>query len=155
MFYQTTTGWSKRTGAQNRKEKKRLVDERRAHGILIYKNERPVGWCQFGPKDELPRIDRMRNYKLTNGDGLWRITCFFVDKDYRGRGVANVALAAALKAIKRRGGRLVEAYPIQDQKGRRLPSSFLWYGSLNLFRRFGFVKTSRLGKQHYVVRRTL
>lgn len=29
----------------------------------------------------------------------WRITCFFVDKDYRGQGVAALALKGALSEI--------------------------------------------------------
>ena len=46
-----------------------------------------VGWCQFGPTDELPRIKRKRAYL----DGLealpdWRITCFFVDTSTGGTG---------------------------------------------------------------------
>lgn len=52
-----------------------------------------VGWCQFGPAAELPRIKNRRAYE----QGLvmppdWRITCFFVDKAYRRSGVASVAM---------------------------------------------------------------
>src|SRR3989337_1841495 len=50
-----------------------------------------------GTKNERPRIDRMRSYKGKDDENLWRITCFFVDKDYRGKGVAKEALAVALK----------------------------------------------------------
>jgi GNAT superfamily N-acetyltransferase len=34
----------------------------------------------------------------------WRITCFFVDRDYRHRGVAATALEGALREIARLGG---------------------------------------------------
>ena len=154
MFYQVTSGWGKRTREQNKEEKEKLVNERRAHGILVYDHKKPVGWCQFGPKNELPRIDRMRSYKRKDDENLWRITCFFVDKDYRGKGVAKEALAVALKAIRQRGGRAVEAYPFQAQKGK-MSSSFLWNGSLSLFKKFGFTKVARLGRNHYVVRKKL
>jgi GNAT superfamily N-acetyltransferase len=66
----------------------------------------------------------MRSYKGKDDENPWRITCFFVDKDYRGKGVAKEALDAALKAIRQRGGRAVEAYPIQAQKGKCHHRSF-------------------------------
>lgn len=39
---------------RNLAEKKRLVQQGRAHGILVYADGEPVGWCQYGPVDELP-----------------------------------------------------------------------------------------------------
>ena len=73
-------------------------------------------------------------------DGLlrlpdWRITCFFVARTHRHRGVANVALAGALGAIVRLGGGLVENYP-EDTLGRKVSGSFLstqqWRCSSNM-----------------------
>jgi len=43
---------------------------------------------------------------------LWRVTCFVVDPRYRRQGVAGLALRAALDAIRRQGGGIVEAYPV-------------------------------------------
>jgi len=98
---------------RNRREHRSLVEEGCAHGVLVYSRGEPVGWCQYGPKEELPRIDAKRNYRGLNPPSddtkLWRITCFVVDRKYRGWGVAGVALKAALKAIRTRGGGLVEA----------------------------------------------
>jgi len=87
-----------KTVAQNRSEKKRRVQEGRAHAALVYDGSTSVGWCQFGPIDELPRIKHGRAYR----DGLtdlpdWRITCFFVDREYRHKAVASAALKGALR----------------------------------------------------------
>jgi hypothetical protein len=93
---------------RNRWQKRALVEQGCAHGILVYANGEPVGWCQYGPREELPRIDNARAYQGLAPQGtekLWRITCFAVLKRYRKRG-------AALEAIRRRGGGLVEAYAI-------------------------------------------
>lgn len=93
---------------QNQQLKRQLLQQEQAHGILVYADDEPVGWCQYGPSDELvgfpnsPQEDRKR----------WRITCFVVQKKSRRRGVAGVALHAALDAIRARGGGLVEAYPV-------------------------------------------
>ena len=84
----------------------------------------------------------------------WRITCFYVGKGYRKRGVANLALADALAEIENRGGGVVEAYP-EDVEGRKTSSSFLHGGTLRMFEREGFARVRRLGMHHWVVTRTV
>src|SRR5262245_52130390 len=78
------------TAAQNRAAKECRVREARAHAALVFDGPVCVGWCQFGPTDELPRIKHRRAY-LEGLDALpdWRITCFFVDRGHRGTGVAD------------------------------------------------------------------
>jgi len=136
---------------QNRSEKERRVREGRAHAALVYDGPVAVGWCQFGPTDELPRIKHRREYEK-GIDALpdWRITCFFVDREYRGKGVASLALAGAIEQIARLGGGTVESYP-EDVKDRKVSSSFIYNASLSMFERQGFEKNRRLGKNHWVV----
>ena len=140
-----------KTVSQNRSEKECRVREGRAHAALVYDGSTAVGWCQFGPTDELPRIKLKRAY-LEGFTTLpdWRITCFFVDKEYRGKGVASVALQGALKEIARLGGGTVESYP-EDVEGRSVAGSFLYNGTVAMFERLGFARTRRLGKNHWAV----
>jgi ribosomal protein S18 acetylase RimI-like enzyme len=140
-----------KTAAQNRSEKECRVREGRAHAALVFDGPACVGWCQFGPTDELPRIKHRRAYL----DGLsalpdWRITCFFVDSKYRRRGVASAALEGALHEIARLGGGTVESYP-EDVEGRSVSASFLHNGTVSMFESHGFERTRRLGKRHWVV----
>jgi GNAT superfamily N-acetyltransferase len=140
-----------KTVAQNRAEKEARVRAGRAHAALVYDGAIAVGWCQFGPPDELPRIKRRRAHE----DGLgalpdWRITCFFVDRRHRRGGVAAVALAGALAEIARLGGGTVESYP-EDAEGRSVSGSFLHNGTVAMFESRGFERTRRLGKHHWVV----
>ncbi len=153
MFYHVTEGWSKRRSKENRADKGKLVKKGRAHGILVYCDGEPVGWCQFGPKDELPRVDRKKGYSPTPGD-LWRITCFFVDRDHRRMGVTRQALSAAVRAIGERGAKSVEAYPILLGTGKT-SASFLWGGTSELFEAAAFRRISRLGKSSAVYRKDL
>jgi GNAT superfamily N-acetyltransferase len=140
-----------KTAAQNRSEKECRVREGRAHAALVYDGATCVGWCQFGPPDELPRIKHKRAYL----EGLaelpdWRITCFFVDKSYRGKGVAAAALKGALGEIARLGGGRVESYP-EAVDGRSVSGAFLHNGTVSIFESQGFARTRRLGKNHWVV----
>ena len=140
-----------KTAAQNRSEKECRVREGRAHAALVYDGATCVGWCQFGSPDELPRIKNRRAY-LEGFAALpdWRLTCFFVDKTYRGAGVAAAALRGALQEIARLGGGTVESYP-EDTEGRSVSGSFLHNGTLAMFEREGFERNRRLGKNHWVV----
>ena len=88
MFYHKSGSFNSKDYEKNRKEKSQLVRQDRSHGILVYCNSEPVGWCQFGPREELPGIDRKRGYKSTD-QNAWRITCLFVARDHRARGVAR------------------------------------------------------------------
>jgi GNAT superfamily N-acetyltransferase len=144
-----------RSASQNRSDKECRVREGRAHAALVYDGSTAVGWCQFGPTDELPRIKHKRAYlddltKLPD----WRITCFFVDREYRGKGVAAIALEGALNEIARLGGGTVESYP-EDVAGRSVSGSFLHNGTISIFERLGFQRTRRLGKNHWVVTRVV
>jgi GNAT superfamily N-acetyltransferase len=143
------------TRAQRKDLKRRLVLQARAHGILVYDGDTPVAWCQFGPPEELPRPDRGRAYSklglTTGGKPLWRITCFFVDREYRRRGLTGLALREALAAIRRRGGGVVEAFPFVIP-GRPRPS---FSGSLTTFEKAGFKVVSKAGKNEIVVRKTV
>lgn len=141
----------KERGPHRRANKECRVQEGTAHAALVFDGSTCVGWCQFGPTEELPRIKHLREYRV----GLetlpdWRITCFFADKAYRGQGVSAFALAGALTEISRLGGGTVESYP-EDVAGRTVSASFLYNSRLAMFEQQGFKRVRRLGKNHWVV----
>ena len=110
---------------------------------------------EYGSPDELPSIYHLKEYNA----GLdkapdYRLTCFFVDRDYRRKGVAAVALRGALDLIAEAGGGVVEAYP-QDTLGKRTSGSFLYNGTRSLFEKAGFSYERPKGKNHCVMRRTI
>jgi hypothetical protein len=157
MFYHTKGEFLIKDHApENKKAKKALVKRRRTHGIIVYSGMTPVGWVQYGPKPELPRIDGSRTYQGlsldSEGRRLWRITCFFVDRNYRRKGVSGFGLNAALASIKKKGGGLVESYPsTKPNKGANL----MWSGTVSMFEEAGFDIASQLGKSSVVMRKTV
>jgi GNAT superfamily N-acetyltransferase len=163
MYYQRPRPVGKGSSTEewkkiNWKDKEALVRQGRSHAILVYSDETPVGWCQYGVRDELPRIDAGRGYRkvrpVVGNERLWRITCFFVDREYRGRGVAKIALHAALESIRKQGGGIVEAYPVVSKKMAAVPE-WRWFGTPNMFRRERFKPVAPLGTSGLLMRRTI
>lgn len=66
----------------------------------------------------------------------WRITCFTTRMEWRRQGVASTALAAAVEAIRKRGGGRVKASLVGS---RTLDQS----GTMSMFERVGFQPVRR------------
>lgn len=143
------------TAEENKALKKALVQQGRAHAALVYAQGEPVGWCQYGSPQELPAIYHKK--AVETADYVfpdWRITCLFIDKNHRGKGVAKTAVEGALELIRKAGGGVVETYP-QQTEGAKISSSFLYNGTRSLFESCGFEFVSHKGKNHCIMRKTV
>lgn len=139
------------TAAERRAYKEKLVRAGRSHAALVFDEGEVAGWCQFGPPSELPA--RMGSFaRLGVAAPDWRITCFFVDRDHRRMGVADAALAAALRMIAANGGGTVDGYPVTT-RDKRYSSSFLWSGTESMFTKAGFRRLASLGTSKLVMRK--
>ena len=89
------------------------------------------------PSGELPNIHHRKEYEETL-DKLpdYRITCIFVDKKYRRKGVTEIALSGAIDLIAEAGGGIVEGYPHDTTDGRKV--SVLYNTTRSLFEAAGF-----------------
>jgi hypothetical protein len=144
---------SEETTAPRRAIKERLVRQNRAHAALVYDGADVVGWCQYGPPAELP--GRMGGFrKLGAAPPEWRLTCFFVDRDRRKEGIAEAALAGALRIIAAKGGGTVDGYPIATE-GNPYSSSFLFGGTESMFAEAGFRALGSLGTSKRVMRKVV
>lgn len=133
--------------------KRRLVDEGVAHAALVFDGERAIAWCQFGSPEELPGIYHRKEFDAgETHQAPWRITCFFVDRDYRRRGVTLQALRGALDLIAQAGGGEVVSFPNIVEPGKRVSSSFLHNVTPGIFEQAGFTFERRLGKNKTVMR---
>ncbi len=132
-------------GEGNRGRKQRLVSEGRAHAALVFDGDAAVAWCQYGQPGELPDIYHRKEYEAGLGTPPdYRLTCVFVDRQHRGRGVADIAVRGALELIAQAGGGVVEAYP-QDTGGQRVPASVLYNGTRRLFEQAASAMTGPRG----------
>jgi GNAT superfamily N-acetyltransferase len=137
----------------NRSLKRCYVDAGRAHAALVVDGDEAVAWCEYGTPEELPTIHHRKQYEAAL-DLLpdYRLTCIFVDRRYRRRGLAEVALRGALDLIAQAGGGIVEGYP-HEVGEKKMSSSFLYNGTRGLYERAGFTYIRPKGLRNTVMRR--
>jgi GNAT superfamily N-acetyltransferase len=141
------------TAELNRDRKLAHVRAGTAHAALVLDGDTCLGWCQFGPPAELPRIKSRAAYeKGRTSTPDWRIACCYVGKGHRRKGVAGAALAGALELIAGLGGGTVEGYP---ESAGSVPAGFLYNGALSTYERLGFTRDRRIGKHRWVVSRVV
>jgi GNAT superfamily N-acetyltransferase len=144
-------------GFKGRPWKEFLVREGNAHAALVFDGDDAVAWCQYGSPEELPRIHHRKEYDATaTGEPPdYRITCIFVDRDYRRNGVAGVALRGALDLIAKAGGGVVEGYPHDLKQGEKMRPQFLYNTTRSLYEQTGFSYDRPKGKKNCVMRTTV
>lgn len=136
----TWQGWGERTAAQNRALREQLCAQGEYDGYLLYKAERPVGWCQAGPRDRLAKL--AAQFALAPDPDAWALSCFLIAPAYRRQGLAARLLAGVLADLRARGVRRVEAFP---RRGAGQPDDDAWTGPESLFRAAGFTLEREMG----------
>jgi ribosomal protein S18 acetylase RimI-like enzyme len=137
--------WEAAKGEPNRRALKSLLAEGKVRGILAFDGSIPVGWCSFGRRVDFPRTETVKAYRRDDIENVWSINCFYVKKEYRRRGLVFLLAEAAVRAIRKCKGRVIEAYPVTlTQDGRKLPPAFSYTGPEIVFQRLGFREVQRL-----------
>jgi GNAT superfamily N-acetyltransferase len=145
------SAWKAGKGEGNRRALEGYVRGGAVPGILAYDGERPVGWVAIEPRAAYPGLDRSRNLAPVDDRPVWSLTCFFVARSHRGRGVTRALVDAALAHAREAGATLVEAYPVDYAK--ETGDAFLYTGVASTFRALGFEEVARRSPTRPVVRR--
>ncbi|WP_203568397.1 GNAT family protein [Aestuariimicrobium ganziense] len=123
---------------------------------LIVDGYRAVAWAQFGTVEELPNIHHRKQWEAeTTQVPDFRITCLFVDRRYRRKGMAETAVKGALALIAGQGGGLVEAYPHGLPPDKKISSSFLYNATRTMYERLGFTYLRPKGQGNCVMSLTV
>lgn len=141
----------------NRELKRRYVEQGKAHAALVFDGDEAIAWCEFGTPVELPTIHHRKEYDATKAhDPDWRLTCIFVDRRYRRRGITAIAIQGALDLIAEAGGGVVEGYPHDlTHQTKKMSSSFLYNGTRGLYERLGFTYDRPKGLKNCVMVKTV
>jgi GNAT superfamily N-acetyltransferase len=81
---------------------------------------------------------------------VWSVSCFFVARSWRRRGVSRALLDAAVRFARRRGARIVEGYPIDGTS--KQPDVFVYTGLAPAFLKAGFREVARRSPTRPIVR---
>ncbi|WP_114972052.1 GNAT family N-acetyltransferase [Rhodoferax ferrireducens] len=134
----------------SRSELKALVDSSRPPGLIGYQGKLPVGWVSLGPREDFAKLKRSPVMKAVDDQPVWSLVCFVVPLQYRGQGVARALLDGAMAYAKKRGVKLLEAYPV-DKPGRS-KDDLMWFGAKSMYDAAGFQEVARRKPQRPVVR---
>ena len=130
-------GYGKGKPGARREALRVQLDEEPPAGMLAYVDGEVAGWCGFGPRPSLPRLERSRTIPKVDDLPVWSILCFNIRVGYRRRGVAAALLAGVVDYACRSGAPGVEAYPI-DPDGGRVSANFGYVGVTPMFEKAGF-----------------
>ena len=145
--------WEAQKGLPNKRTLRRLVDAGPPPGVLAYRDGEPVGWCSVAPRERYPVLSRSRVLAPVDDRAVWSITCLFVRKAERRRGVSRQLLRAAVSFARSNGARIVEGYPVEPSRDQ--PDPFVWTGLASAFRAAGFHEVARRSATRPIMRRSV
>jgi GNAT superfamily N-acetyltransferase len=143
--------WVKGKGALNRAALKRLASREPSPGVLAYIAGEPVGWCAIAPREAYPVLSRSRVLAPVDERPVWSVSCFFVARAHRRRGVTTRLLQGAVAYAASCGARHIEGYPVASRG--RLPDVFVWTGLPRIFEKAGFREVARRSPTRPIMRR--
>jgi GNAT superfamily N-acetyltransferase len=143
--------FEKGKGAGNRAAFRRRVRSGLPPGVLAYIDGKPVGWCAIAPRPEYEYLGRSRVLRPVDDRKVWSVSCLFVAKPHRGRGISVKLLRAAVAMAGEAGAEIVEGYPVIPYAAR-MPDAFAWTGTLSAFRAAGFDEVARGSPKRPIMR---
>jgi GNAT superfamily N-acetyltransferase len=136
MYWRIGSEYHKRPREKNKAAFRNIVNNGPPPGLLAFDDDLAVGWCQLTKRDDLPWLNRTRSLQSIDNVPVWSISCFYVRRGYRKKGVMSVLITAALKIAKQANAPAVEAYPVDLNAPNS--SSNVFTGIASVFARAGF-----------------
>jgi GNAT superfamily N-acetyltransferase len=143
--------FNKNKGEGNRKAFKNIVDKGKEPGIIAYLDGKPAAWCAVAPREEYIKLENSRVLKRIDSEPVWSITCLFIAKPFRRKGVSVAMLKAVVEHCKIKGANIVEAYPVIPYT-EKMPEAFAWTGIYSAYIKAGFKDMPRISSSRPIVR---
>lgn len=143
--------FDKQKGNGNKKAMKKIVTGGCEPGILAYDHGQPVGWCAVAPREEFIRLEASRVLSPVDDQSVWSVTCFFIVKEFRRKGLSTELLKAVIRYCKKKKVKIIEAYPAEPY-AENIPAAFAWTGIPSAFLKAGFEEVARRSKTRPIMR---
>ena len=140
-------------GDGNRRRLQKLVASGAEPGIIAYAGDEPVAWCALAPREQYARLATSKVMAPVDDRPVWSVVCFFVTREWRGRGVTVQLLDAAARYAAAHGATLLEGYPIAAKS--RQSAAFVWTGLASAFVAAGFEEVARRSPTRPIFRRAV
>ena len=153
MYWRIGPEYHKRLREKNKSALHRIVKQGPPPGLLAFEGERPIGWCQLMPRQDLSWLNRKQALQAVDDVPVWAVSCFYIRRGYRRRRVMAALITEALKPAKRANAPALEAYPVDTA----LPASTsnVFTGTVSTFRRLGFRTVARRQPSRPIMRHDL
>ena len=151
MYGRIGSAYRKRPREENRAAFREVVRRGPPPGLLAFAGEVAVGWCQLTPRAAVPWLDRTWRLKRVDDLPVWSLSCLYVRKGWRRRGVCTALIAAAVEAAQRAGAPALEAYPFDAA----VSPSASGTGYTSTFARAGFATVARRSPARPIMRLAL
>lgn len=156
MFWRLTRKeFESQKGEANKLAMKAIVDSGEVPGIIAYHYDKAVGWCAIAPRSSYSALSRSRILKPVDDRPCWSVSCFFIDKSFRKKGVSTKLLQAAVEYAESQGATLVEGYPVEPKSDKDIPPAFAWTGLPSAFIQAGFEEVDRRSPTRPIMRKEL
>jgi GNAT superfamily N-acetyltransferase len=146
-------------GSGNRERAmRRLAERENPPGVVTYLGGTPVGWCNIGPRAEIPRLAGSKLIRPVDAVPVWSIVCVVVRSGHRRIGVTAQLIGGAVDYAASRGAPAVEAYPVEPEG--RMDTTMAFVGTRSMFENASFevIGTTNAvasGLPRLIMRRTL
>jgi GNAT superfamily N-acetyltransferase len=138
----------------NRQALHELIDSGQPVGLLAYLDGNPVGWCAVAPRAAYPVMQRSKILRSVDEQPVWSVSCFFVARKIRRKGLTVALLEAAADYAREHGASLLEGYPT-DPQGGKAADPFVYTGLMSAFLHAGFHEVARRSEKRPIMRREL
>jgi GNAT superfamily N-acetyltransferase len=138
-------------GKGNRAALRRIVRAGPPPGILGYVDGEAIAWCAVAPRAAYVQLERSRVLRPLDDEPVWSVSCLFVARSYRRRGVSVAMLRAAGEFAASQGARIVEGYPVEPPS-EKMPDVFAWTGTAAAFRAAGYDEVARGSPKRPIMR---
>jgi GNAT superfamily N-acetyltransferase len=135
----------------NKKLMKQLVKKGLPQGLIAFIDKQPAGWIALAPREDYMKIENSRVFKRMDDKPVWSITCFFVKKEFRHKGLSQQLIKGAIDFARKKKIKTLEAYPAIPYN-EKVPHPFLWVGILSSFIKNGFTIVRQHSKSRAMVR---
>ena len=134
MYWRIGPGYRRQAAEANKTSFYEVVRDGPPPGLLAMSGNEAVGWCQLTPREALPWIDRVTKLRRVDDSPVWSISCFYIRKGHRRRGVSAALIEAAIQGATKACAPVLEAYPLDAA----LTRSASFTGYVSTFLKAGF-----------------